>query len=103
MHRSSVPNRTANSSSPAIRSPLTDRSYATLARDPPQEHLANLCYLDRDIETIAKQRCGIQHLLHIGATQPRHFTLAKPHLQSAVNGTQRPEVIVLSILSARLH
>jgi hypothetical protein len=29
----SVPNRPANSRSPAIRSPSTDRSYATLARD----------------------------------------------------------------------
>jgi hypothetical protein len=48
MHRSSVPNRAANASSPAIRSPFTDRSYAILARDPSQEHLANLCYLDRE-------------------------------------------------------
>src|SRR5437763_16569993 len=48
MHRSSVPNRAANSSSPAIRSPLTDRTHATVARDPTQEHLANLRYRDRD-------------------------------------------------------
>jgi hypothetical protein len=48
MHRSSVPNRPANSRSPAIRSPSTDRTYATLARDLKQEHLANLRYLDRE-------------------------------------------------------
>src|SRR5271167_3832122 len=32
MHRSSVPNRVANSKSPGTRCPFTDRSYATLAR-----------------------------------------------------------------------
>jgi hypothetical protein len=49
MHRSSVPNRAANSRSPAIRSPSADPGYATQRREGQQEHLANLSYLDRDI------------------------------------------------------
>jgi hypothetical protein len=52
MHRSSVPNRAANSRSPAMRSPSADPGYATLARDPFQEHLANLSYLDREIASV---------------------------------------------------
>ena len=48
MHRSSTPNRATNSSSPAIRSPMTDRRYATLRRGLILEHLANLSYLTGD-------------------------------------------------------
>ena len=48
MHRSSVPNRAANSRSPAIRSPSPTGAMLPSREIPSQEHLANLSYPDRE-------------------------------------------------------